>query len=176
MANSPWSIQKRGFDRVQFNLKQVADPKALEEAMRESLKVVQQEASRFPPQPSRTRAKSFNTWVREVGQMPRSAFGVSRKTGKTTIRRAGRAVLRKSEMLLKKWKEAQPQIRIGGGYIVGRITNAASYGKFVQGIRQARFHAATGWKTTEQIQKANEKRILGIFEKALKAMIAKAGG
>lgn len=160
---------------MQLTLRQAADPKQLEAAMREAMKVVQQEASKFPPQPSRTRSRHFNTWVREVGQLPRAAFGVSKKTGKTTIRRAGRAVLRPSEMLLKKWKEAQPQIRIGGGYIVGRITNAASYGVFVQGVRQAKFHAVTGWRTVEQIQKKNEKRILDIFEKALKAMLDRAG-
>ena len=171
MPNSPWRIEKRGFDRLQITFERFGDTKPLEAAMGEALKVVQQEASRFPPQPSRTRSKHFNTWMREVGQLPRSAFGVSKKTGKTTIRRAGKYVIRRSEYLLQKWKVAQPQIRAGSGYIVGRITNAASYGVFVQGARQAKFHAQTGWKTVEQIQNAQSARIAKVFEAALKKML-----
>ena len=131
---------------------------------------MKQEASRFPPQPSRTRAKTFNTWVREVGALPRAAFGISKKTGKTTIRRAGRAVLRPSEKMLKKWKEADPQITISRNSISGRLTNAASYGAFVQGQEQVRWHKQTGWKTTREIQDANIHRIVTIFERTLREL------
>lgn len=166
-----WSLQKKGFDELIVRLNKAGDPRVLEGAMRESLKVVQQDASRFPPQPSRTRSKHFNTWVRERGQLPRSAFGISAKTGKTTIRHAGRAVYRVSEKLIQKWKTAQPQIRVGVGYIVGRITNAASYGVWVQGEKQTKWHKSTGWKTVNQILASKEQRILAVFRAAVKKML-----
>lgn len=166
-----WSIEKKGdWARVTMQFSKLQDTSFLKEAMTEALTVVKQEASRFPPQPSRTRAPSgsFNTWVREVGQLPRSAFGVSRKTGKVTIRRSGKRIYRVSEKLIQKWKTATPQIRIGAGYIVGRVTNAASYGKWVQGEQQSKWHKATGWKTTSQIAQSQAGRIMAIFAAMLK--------
>src|SRR5690242_1580432 len=103
MSDSGWSIEKVGFDQVQVTFSKAADMSVFKDATVEALKVMQQEASKFPPQPSRTRSKHFNTWVREVGQLPRSAFGISRKTGKTTIRRTGKALYRVSEKMLAQW-------------------------------------------------------------------------
>ena len=168
---SNWSIQVKGLDKFVAKMNKAGNPRALEGAMRESLKVVQQEAAKFPPQPSRTRSRHFNTWVREVGQLPRSAFGFT-KAGKATIRRSGRAVLRKSEKMLQQWKTAQPQIRIGAGYIIGRVVNRASYAVFVQGDKQVKWHKQTGWKTVEQIGMSQRGRIVRVFEAAIKKMLA----
>lgn len=190
MANSNWGVTVSGFDALRAKLNKLGDMKALEPAMRESLKVLQQEASRFPPQPSRTRAKTFNTWVREVGRLPMSAFfgagGAARKrivtgkiTGSETIKlRQGASmtrsirsgVLEASDMLLKRWKSAAPQIRIGANYIIGRISNDAKYAQFVQGERQPEFHAQTGWKKTSEIQRMHAKRIAAIFERMMKGI------
>lgn len=172
---SDWKLTKSGFDELRATFREMQDPHQFDAAVKESLKVLQQEASRIPPQPSRTRSKHFNTWVREVGALPRAAFGVSRKTGKVTIRRGGRAVLRVSEKLLQQWKTAVPQITYSAGQITGRIVNAASYGKWVQGEQQTRFHAVTGWKTTEQIEASQEARIRVIFERTVNAILRRAG-
>lgn len=163
-----WSIQRRGFDELQAKLSKPTHSLPIERAMADALTILQQEASRFPPQPSRTRAKTFNTWVREVGRLPRSAFGISRTTGKPTIRRGGRRVLVASEKMLKKWKEAPISVqRTAAGY-VGRIVNKASYGQFVQGEKQAKFHARTPWLTTKQIQDKHARRVVAVFEGAVK--------
>lgn len=164
---SDWGIEEKGFDTLELQLKQMSDMTPLVEAMKDALTVVKQEASRFPPQPSRTRSKHFNTWVREVGQLPRSAFGISSKTGKLTIRRRGVGVLRASEKLLAHWKEAQPQVTVTPTSIEGRVTNPVSYGPFVQGEQQASFHAQTGWLTTQAILSKQQARIVAVFEKAL---------
>ena len=51
-----------------------------------------------------------------------------------------------SEALGRKWTTA-PRNN-GMAYVVG---NNVSYGPLVQGEKQARYHAQTGWKTTEQV-------------------------
>lgn len=167
---SGWSITTRGRPALDVQLSKLGDARNLEQPMREALKVLQQEASRWPPQPPRTRAKTFNTWYRERGRLPMSAFFQSRRVyGGRLYRKhfVTKVILKRSEMLLKKWKDARAEITHGGGYIVGRIRNAASYGQFVQGDRQARFHAATPWLTIEQIYRKHAARIQRIFEDAI---------
>ncbi len=170
---SNWSVTTKGFDTLEAQLSKLDDPALFRAAMTESLILLRNEASRFPPQPSRTRSRTFNTWVREVGRLPRSAFGISSKTGKVTIRNRRGGVLFPSEKLLAKWKEAQPQISASGTTVTGKISNAVSYAPYVQGDQQASFHAQTGWRTTQDILKANEAKITAIFEKAL---TGKVGG
>ena len=169
---SDWSIELEGFDTLHVKLQRF-DTKVLEPAMREALKVVAQEAARVPPQPSRTRSKHFNTWIREKGAYTIATFKT--KSGKERKRpntRAGR-LLRASEMLLQKWKTAQPDIIVTESGISGTITNKASYGQYVQGEKQARFHAVTGWKTTNQILDAQKTRILKVFQDALARSMSK---
>ena len=161
-----WQIKTSGFDSLQVKLSKF-DARVLEPAMREALTVVAQEASRNPPQPSRTRSKHFNTWIRERGQYTIATFRTVRgDLRKRPNLRAGR-LIRPSEMLLKKWKTAVPDIVMTANGITGKIVNKASYGEFVQGEKQAKFHAVTGWKTTSQILESKKQRIFNVFRAAL---------
>lgn len=161
-----WSIEKKGFTQLEAKLSRMAKPEQLTAAMRDALDVVKQEASRFPPQPSRTRSKHFNTWIREKGAYTIATFKGANGFRKRPNTRAGR-LIRPSEKLLRNWKTARPDIYAGAGYIIGKIVNRVSYGQFVQGEKQAGFHAQTGWKTTTQIIRAQQKRIVKVFEDAL---------
>ncbi len=171
MADS-WAITTKGFDKLEVRLAKLgAASEALRPAMLESLKVLRDEASRFPPQPSRTRAPSgrYNTWMREVGALPLSAFVTLQ--GKPRKRIATRTVLRPSEKLLQRWRDAAAQIRCDAHGITGTLTNTASYAPFVQGEKQARFHAQTPWLTVPQIYARHAARITHVFNAALKRLV-----
>jgi hypothetical protein len=175
MSGGAWSMTVKGnVHRMATQFRAMSKMDYLQEPMKQSLILIRNTAQKAPPQPSRRRSKHFNTWVREVGQLPRSAFGVS-SGGKVKINRGGRSVLRKSEMLLKNWKNAQPQVRVGGGYIAGRLVNRVSYASFVQGTKQVKFHAATGWKTATQMQEGHEVQITKLFRDAVQKQINSLG-
>lgn len=113
----------------------------------------------YPPQPARDRAKTFNTYVRGVGRLPRSAFA-----GGKRIKTKGVRVSQPSEKMGQQW---QSRVEIQGDSVVGLITNSASYSNVVQGDEQPGFHAATGWVTDEQAYERAEAQILANFNQAL---------
>lgn len=167
-----WNIELEGFDTLHVTLSKF-DAKVLEPAMHEALTVIAQEAAQFPPQPSRTRSKHFNTWLREKGAYTISTFKTKRgDVRKRPNTRAGR-LIRESEKLQKLWKTAKPVLTVTESGISGQITNKASYGVYVQGEKQASFHATTGWKTTSEILDANKARILKVFKDALTRNLGK---
>lgn len=171
---SDWSIEKKGFDTIQVTFSQVTNLSAFTPAMQEALKVMQQEASRFPPQPDRMRSGHLNTWEREVGQWTASHFrGVLVRFKK---RAAGGRIIRVSEKLLRKWKEAQRVVTVSAGMITGRIVNPTTYGGWVQGEQQSRWHAETGWKTTSQIEQEQAGRIQKVFEAAFQQIVNRLNG
>lgn len=158
-------IEKRGFDAVQAKLKKAQDARMITPAVEAALDILRQEAMKFPPIPPRPPVGT-NTWVRERGQFSVSAFvGPRGKRAKPNLR-AGK-MYRASEMMLAKWKNARAQISQRGNQIIGRITNAASYGVFVQGERQTRVMRRIGWKTTREIQAKHAARVKKVFADAL---------
>ena len=59
-----------------------------------------------------------------------------------------------SEALGRKWTTKAKNS--GFSYVVG---NNVSYGPLVQGKRQARYHAQTGWKTVDQVAAEEEQTV-----------------
>jgi len=128
-------------------------PESMVVPMREVMLIVINEQMAFPPQPDRMRSGHLNTWVREVGRLPASAFikTVVTRQGTWTgarkrIKRTPNDILKPSEKMLEKWKNAPIRIGLtGAGALMGEATNAASYSGWVQGVDQTDFHKATGW-------------------------------
>jgi hypothetical protein len=141
------------------------------QAMRQGLQLLQGDLQPYPAQPSRTRAKTFNTWQRGEGQLPRSAFGLT-KTGYRASpkgKRTNRRVYRKSEIMGKQWFSRT--VRAGGGWR-GIYGNTASYAEYVQGKQQPAFHAQTGWVTVEQAEKKERPRIVQLFRDVAAQIVA----
>mgnify|MGYP001267524958 CR=1 FL=1 len=168
------TITIKGFDELMVRLDKLKNTRAIfQPAMGRALEVLRQEASRFPPQPNRMRSGRLNTWVREVGQLTSSQFGL-RKSGKVEVLRApkgGRVIIRQSEKMIQQWKQATPEYIFNATSLIGRLVNKASYAHFVQGEDQVKWHAETGWKTTRTIEQEQAARITRIFNEAVRAYI-----
>ena len=111
----------------------------------------------YPPQPDRNRAKTFNTYVRGIGRLSRSAFGGKRINTKGNVGRT-------SQRLGTKWTSS---VEVSGATVTGTIENSASYSNVVQGTRQPPFHAETGWVKYEDAYTQAKEQIDRNFNEAL---------
>jgi hypothetical protein len=113
----------------------------------------------YPPQPSRTRAKHFNTYVRGVGQYPRSSFiaDASEPGGYRTKRTKRASIRMTSQQLDKRW---QMSVFADGDEVKGELRNTANYSGYVNGfeegeVHQVSFHTESGWVSADEaIEKA----------------------
>jgi hypothetical protein len=150
----------------------------------DSLDLIQSIIEVYPPQPSRTRAKSFNTYVRGTGSYPKSAFvsadepgGYSVK-GKIALQKAGK--VRFTSQNLK--GDFEKNVTVRGSDVIGSLANTATYSGWVIGSRnsaetphQVSWHMQTGWVSKESaIEQAmptinqNVKDLVTKYMKALK--------
>lgn len=53
------------------------------------------------------------------------------------------------------------------------VTNNTYYGPYVQGEKQTWFHAAAGWKTTEQIAELSRERVIEIIHEQIRKVLEK---
>jgi hypothetical protein len=141
-----------------------------EEAVQEVIQV-------YAPQPSRTRARTFNTYVRGKGRYPKSFFvpDASQPGGfKVKAARRGQIKLT-SQQLDKRWtKEA----KLAGGGVEGHLHNSASYSGYVNGWKdnapkQVSFHAASGWVSADDALAKAGPDVDGIIEAAVQSFLDK---
>lgn len=138
-------------DRVE-NLLAKADelfvPFASKAIMR-AMEAVKEIIQVYAPQPSRTRSKTFNTYVRGVGRYPKSAFvrDVDQPGGYRT-KKVSRAQIRMtSQQMDKRWKMT---VKASKTEASGTLENTASYSGHVVGFlnedpKQVYFHKESGW-------------------------------
>lgn len=151
------SLENKGIDELLKALQEtpeIAKP-IFKRAITASLELIKGVVKPYPPQPSRTRSKTFNTYVRGTGHYPKSAFaeGQLARKGAKTARKEGKVKL-VSQRLGTKWTQA---VEFTDEAVEGMIGNTASYADHVQGPRkgqeppgyqgetQTDFHAETGW-------------------------------
>jgi hypothetical protein len=72
-----------------------------------------------------------------------------------------------SETLGRKWT-----IKSRDGGMSAVVGNNVSYGIFVQGEKQAAFHARRGWKTTEQVADKEGPRVREYIAEAIRRALA----
>jgi hypothetical protein len=117
-----------------------------EEAVKEIIQV-------YPPQPSRTRSGSFNTYVRGVGSYPKSMFvsDASQPGGYKLKKKKIGKIRYTSQQLDKRWSM---YVTAKSGKVEGALTNGASYSGYVNGfetgnVHQVGFHKETGWISSD---------------------------
>lgn len=153
-------------------------------AVATSLEYLKALISPYPPQPARDRSGSFNTYVRGVGFLPRSAFsadasepgGYKVKRKKTTVIRAT------SEQMDKRYRTL---VGVSPRGVTGILRNEASYSGWVIGSKnqtetphQVPYHTETGWPNKDDTFEQAKPFIDNQCEQAINDMLASltAGG
>lgn len=143
--------------------------------MRDALDIIRNEEKQFPPQPDRMRSGHLNTWAREVGRLPVSAFikvkrekwpgGViaTIREQRKRIKRSPGDILQPSEKMLREWIQMPIVIALTAEGLVGVGMNRASYSGYVQGQDQTHFHKETGWLTTVEAERKHHDLIAQKF-------------
>ena len=145
------------------------------------LEAVKEEIQPTPGQPSRTRAKSFNTYVRDTGNFPRSAFKSSAGTpggykvvGKNALKKAGR-VRYTSQHSSKRFRMT---VTVTEDEVIGNLHNFASYSGYLWGPEdagqtphQADYHQATGWVSTDQALRAAQPKMEDALQTAINQFV-----
>ena len=176
----------KGFDELARGLENAESlflPLATQ-AMAYSLEALHEAFQMIPSQPDRDRAwkpgrpRPYNTYVRNVGQYPRSAFSADfREPGgykvknKTKMKKAGKVRLT-SQQSSKRWKMT---VMADPHNVIGMLRNDATYSGYVWGYAygggtpvQSPFHHQTGWISTEEAITLAEPEMERSFEVALK--------
>lgn len=131
-----------------------------------SLEAVKEAITPTPAQPSRTRSKHFNTYVRLQGSFPKSAFVASAGTpggfkikGKQKLLKQGRVRLTSQQSEVE--KSFKTSVTPSEGGVEGHLINEATYSGWVFGPlgsgkpHQVGFHGETGWVNSDAaLQKA----------------------
>lgn len=151
-----------------ITLDRVADttPQMFVGAMTQSLFDMKSALEPYPPQPARDRAKTFNTYVRGIGRLPKSAFVT--KSGATRKKIATKGAARTSQRLGSRWSH---RVDISDNTVTGTIENTATYAVFAQGKYQPGYHAETGWVTDEEAYRQQEAQIMRNFNEALDKVV-----
>jgi hypothetical protein len=165
-------LQVEGFDELKRALErspEIARP-IIQRAMNESLMLLVGLLRPYPPQPSRTRARRFNTYARGIGFFPRRSFegGERKKRGAFQAGARGGRVRRVSEKLGEKWTW---EVRETPAGLVGVLGNTASYSEVVQGRKQPAFHRRTGWVTVDEALGQAEPQIMERFGQAADELV-----
>jgi hypothetical protein len=189
-----------GVDSFETALKTVEDlvmPEA-ERAIGESLEELRKIMAPYPPQPDRDRANQnkehpspYNTYVRGIGQFPRSSFAQvdgawgRKKKGAYKKGPKGGKVRRTSQNLKKKWNLTVKQ---DGNAVSGVLENTASYSGVVLGHKQgsgehadsipdqAPFHADTGWMNIDDGMTQVQPKIDRAFRRVIDRVMQKLRG
>lgn len=146
-------------------------------AILECLEAVKEIIQVYPPQPSRTRAKTFNTYVRGQGQYPKSAFVPDKESpGGFKTKKVKKSAIRfSSQQLDKRWKMQVTSSATGAD---GVLSNDATYSGYVNGfedggIQQVGFHKATGWVSSNEAIDAAMPEIEAIVGQSVERFLAK---
>jgi len=153
------SVTIKGLDKLQDKLTSVAALRGAKNALKAGALHIKGKVAVYPELTDANRPRSFksffglkthraiNTWYQR-GYGPKWA----RKDGSVGGRKT-------SETLGRRWTIASEAS--GLRQVIG---NNASYGIDVQGEKQAHFHAARGWKTTEQVAEQEEATVVAFVQ------------
>lgn len=158
--------QIRDFSEALRQVTEVVAPLGTQ-LVQKCLERLQEVMSPYPPQPDRDRANPgdrpspYNTYVRGIGHLPRSAFkqgenGITiNRRGMRNARRQGK-IRYTSQQMDKRWSMRVSSTDSGAD---GTLVNKASYSGSVMGHttgggdgipQQASFHTATGWTSIDE--------------------------
>ena len=145
-----------GLDRVLRKVRTLEQMKGAKRGLKAAALHIKAMTAKYPPESEANRPNARGRWY-ERGYGPKwiSAAGV--EGGKRT-----------SETLGRKW--TSKAAKNGLAAIIG---NNVSYGPFVQGDEQARFHKRRGWKTTKEVAEDEAETVLNLIKKTVDKELAK---
>lgn len=141
------------------------------EALGRGLQNLQSIISVVPPQPARDRAPSghFNTYVRGVGRLPKSAFFTKKGKARKSIKTKG--AKQTSEKSSQRWRL---NVETEGNVVRGTLENTASYSGWVWGPKdpqvdphQVPWHTETGWASADDALEEAIPQIDGVLDELL---------
>lgn len=128
-------------------------------AMTFSTRHIQGQVAEYPPATAANRPGRKNAAGREMGYYERGrGWWYPTRTG---YKLAGGGT---SQMLGRSWDSSVVK---GRDYVLGIVGNNATYAEFVQGSKQAHFHAERGWKTLDKAVEESAEKIDEFFSAAL---------
>jgi hypothetical protein len=143
-------------------------------AIGKALAIIEAIVEPYAPQPDRNRSKHFNTYVRGVGHLPKSAFVEGEPNAKQIrkLKKAGK-VRMDSQNMQKRWKLRTHASATG---VEGTLRNTATYSGYVSGHhdedpKQTDFHAMSGWVSIDDAVEQAMPQVEGFFEDAVDGII-----
>ena len=139
---------------------------------------IQEVLSVIPPQPARDRAKTFNTYVRNIGSFPKSAFvqtneGWKRK--RTGAYDKGK-IRYTSQQSSKRWGIYVDET---GNTIIGTLRNDATYSGWIWGPKdqsldphQVEWHTETGWVSQDDAIRETKPDVDQMLQQAVDEILA----
>jgi len=145
-----YGIQIDGLDRIERKLNTLANAEYMKGAMTAAVSHIKDGIAEYPP------STAANT--------PYQRRWYERNWGSKWMRADGTVAGRKSsEMLGKSWTT-----RVRDRGLTGVVGTKVSYAPFVQDkTRQARFHAARGWKTVQDVIRERKARVVKGIQRAI---------
>lgn len=164
-----------------------------ERAVAAGLTAIRQALAPYAPQPDRDRARPpggpspYNTYVRGIGNFPRSAFAQidgrweRKKQGAYKPGPKGGTVQRTSQQMNKKWRMTLYQSALLGA-AVGELENQATYSGAVLGHKpggdlsdgialQEPYHALSGWNNVDDAKETAMPIFHAACDQAIQAIV-----
>lgn len=137
----------RGLEQVNRKLDRISAPP--QAALAEAATLVKSRAATYPLQPG-GRKQAF------ASDKHRRGFFAKLRAGEIEV------PWRRGSSPGSEKHGAQWVVELGRN--IARVVNGTSYGRWLQGVQQSAFHAATGWKTERQIANESAPEVKRIFE------------
>jgi hypothetical protein len=177
-----------GFKGVLLKFSAIALPLAAE-AMGKLIALAAGEMKQRPPQPDRDRANPgnkpspYNTYVRGIGQFPRSSFSGGQRKSKGAYKPGpkGGKVRYTSQKMATKFRMS---VEVSSQEVTGSLTNEASYSGLVLGHKpdsglepiQAAPHAQTGWPNQDDVEAKLQPAMDQDFDDVITTVLQKLSG
>ena len=152
------TVKIKGFEEAKARIGELRDSPKLIAALKAAAAHIKGKINIYPPATEANSPSSQRWYERGYGPKWQTRNGVNgRKT---------------SETLGRRWT-----IKVFGGQLKVEIGNNVSYGPYVHDQdKQASFHKARNWKTTEEVAKQEEPTVAKMVQKVVESEIRKLLG
>ena len=150
------AVQVQGLEALQRKIGGLATLRTVRVGLKASASHVKGKIARYPP------ATIANSPGNPAGRWYERGYGPKWQT------RAGIHGRKTSETLGRRWTISEQDN--GMTQVIG---NNVSYGPYVQGEKQARFHQARGWKTVQDVAESENDEVLRFVQREIDRQLAK---
>ena len=148
-----------GLDKIAHKLKTTEDiARHLGPPMVQSLSHLQRRVARYP-------RKDPTAFARLATKAQKRAYWARVRSGEINHGKHGYV---RTGTLGRKWSH---RVRSGNTFVIGSLTNNAGYGVYVMGERRQAFHAASGFKTVDEVAEKEGKAVQGYFNATIRRLL-----